>query len=361
MMIIMRTGATQEQISGVIQRIEKNGLRPHLSTGTERTVIGAIGDERPVIQVLQDQFLQLPGVDRVVPISRPYKLASREFKPEDTTFTLDGVRMGGEDVLIIAGPCSVENRELLLETALAVREAGAHVLRGGAFKPRTSPYSFQGLGEKGLELLAEARQLTGMPIVTEVMSPEQIPLIIQYADVLQIGARNMQNYSLLHAVGESQRPILLKRGMMSTVDELLMAAEYILSHGNGRVILCERGIRTFETSTRNTTDINAIPVLKALTHLPVIIDPSHATGNWQYVNAIARAGVAAGADGVIVEVHPNPDVALSDGGQSLKPERFAELVKQLRAIAEAVGRRVAPLPIPVYPTPVDNVISGTGL
>jgi 3-deoxy-7-phosphoheptulonate synthase len=231
-----------------------------------------------------------------------------------------------------------------LETAIAVREAGAHALRGGAYKPRTSPYSFQGLGEEGLELLAEAREITGMPVVTEVMSPEQIPLVAQYADVLQIGARNMQNFTLLHAAGESQQPVLLKRGMMATVEELLMAAEYILSHGNRRILLCERGIRTFETSTRNTTDINAVPVLKALTHLPVILDPSHSTGHWEYVSAVARAGIAAGADGLIVEVHLNPDEALSDGVQSLKPERFAELVNQIKAIAQAVGRDVAPVP-----------------
>jgi 3-deoxy-7-phosphoheptulonate synthase len=306
------------------------------------TVIGAVGDGRPV---LRDQFIQLPGVDRVVPISPPYKLASREFRPEDSVFPLDGVQIGGDEIVMIAGPCSVESRSQLLETALAVREAGAHALRGGAFKPRTSPYSFQGLGEEGLELLAEARELTGMPVVTEVMSPEQIPLITRYADVLQVGARNMQNYALLHAVGESQHTVLLKRGISATIDELLMAAEYILSHGNRRVILCERGIRTYETATRNTTDINAIPVLKALTHLPVVLDPSHSTGHWQYVNAIARAGIAAGADGLIVEVHPDPGLALSDGGQSLKPERYAELVAQVRAVADAVGRPVAP-PMP---------------
>ncbi len=250
--------------------------------------------------------------------------------------------IGGDEIVIIAGPCSVENRTQLLETAHAVREAGAHALRGGAFKPRTSPYSFQGLGEEGLEYLAEAREQTGLPIITEVMSPDQIPLLLKYADVLQVGARNMQNYSLLHAVGASQQPVLLKRGMSATIEELLMAAEYILSHGNRRVILCERGIRTFETATRNTTDINAVPVLKSLTHLPVILDPSHSTGNYEYVNAIARAGIAAGADGLIVEVHIDPGSALSDGGQSLKPERFAQMVTQVSAIAQAVGRSLAP-------------------
>jgi 3-deoxy-7-phosphoheptulonate synthase len=340
MMIIMRTDATQEQIAKVIERVEANGLHAHLSQGAERTVIGAIGDGRPVSQ---DQFFHLPGVDRILPISRPYKLASREFKPASSTFPIDGVDIGGDEVILIAGPCSVEDRSQLLETAFAVREAGAHALRGGAFKPRTSPYSFQGLGEAGLELLAEAREITGLPIVTEVISPEQVPLVVRYADVLQIGARNMQNYALLHAAGESKHTVLLKRGLMATVEELLMAAEYILSHGNRRVILCERGIRTFETSTRNTTDINAIPVLKSLTHLPVVLDPSHSTGHWEYVAAISRAGVAAGADGLILEVHRNPGEALSDGAQSLKPERFAELVSQVKAVACAVGRSVAPV------------------
>lgn len=343
MMIIMRSDATLGQVSTVVQKVESFGLQGHLSQGVERTVIGVVGDRRHVSEA---QFLYLPGVDRVVPISRPYKLASREFMPENSVFPLDGVGVGGNEVVIIAGPCSVESRSQLLEIAHAVREAGAHALRGGAFKPRTSPYSFQGLGEAGLEMLAEARQETGMPIVTEIMSPEQLPLITLYADVLQVGARNMQNYALLHAVGESQHSVLLKRGLMATVEELLMAAEYILSHGNRRVMLCERGIRTFETSTRNTTDINAIPVLKSLTHLPVILDPSHSTGHWEYVHAIARAGIAAGADGLIVEVHQNPADAFSDGQQSLKPERFAQMVREVGAIAEAVGRKVAPLPLP---------------
>ncbi len=337
MMIIMRTDADQEQIDHVVERVQHFGLRAHLSTGEERTIIGAIGDGRPVDK---DLFLYLPGVDRVVPITRPYKLASREFRPQNTVFPVNGVQLGSDQILIIAGPCSVESRTQLLETAQAVKEAGAHALRGGAFKPRTSPYSFQGMGEQGLELLAEARELTGMPIVTEVMTPEQIPLVTRYADVLQIGARNMQNYSLLHAIGESQYPVLLKRGMMSTIEELLMAAEYILSHGNRRVMLCERGIRTFETATRNTTDINAIPVLKSLTHLPVILDPSHSTGQWSLVTAIARAAIAAGADGLIIEVHPNPSEALSDGGQSLKPERFAELISQIKLIGQVVGRKI---------------------
>ncbi len=339
MMIIMRSDATQEQIEAVVARVEMNHLRAHLSQGEERTVIGAIGDGRPVNP---DQFLHLPGVDRVMPISRPYKLASREFSPQNSVFRINGISIGGSEIILMAGPCAVESRSQLLETAFAVREAGAHVLRGGAFKPRTSPYSFQGLGEKGLEILAEARQLTGLPIVTEVMAPEQVPLVARYADILQIGARNMQNYALLHAAGESQHPVLLKRGMSATVEEMLMAAEYILSHGNRRVILCERGIRTFENATRNTTDINAIPVLKSLSHLPVILDPSHSTGQWCYVGAIARAAIAAGADGLMIEVHPHPEQALSDGAQSLKPERFADLVHQVQAIAQAVGRSLTP-------------------
>jgi 3-deoxy-7-phosphoheptulonate synthase len=338
MMIIMRADATPEEIGDIVKRVEENGLRAHLSRGEERTIIGAIGDGRPVNR---DQFLILPGVDRIVPISRPYKIASREFSPHNTVFPLDGVEIGADGIVIIAGPCAVESRTQTLEIAQAVKEAGAHALRGGAYKPRTSPYTFQGLGEEGLEILAEAREVTGLPIMTEVMAPELVPLVASYADVLQIGARNMQNYALLHAAGESMRPVMVKRGMSATVEELLMAAEYVLSHGNRRVILCERGIRTYETSTRNTTDINAIPVLKALSHLPVVLDPSHSTGNWEYVTAIARAAVAAGADGLIIEVHNHPEQALSDGGQSLKPERFAELVRQARAIAQAIGRDVA--------------------
>jgi 3-deoxy-7-phosphoheptulonate synthase len=265
-------------------------------------------------------------------------LASRDFQPADTVFQLNGQSIGGKAIIVMAGPCAVESREQILEAAHMVKEAGAHLLRGGAFKPRTSPYSFQGLGELGLQYLAEAREVTGLAVVTEVMAPEQVALVSQYADVLQIGTRNMQNYALLHAVGESGMPILLKRGMMSTIEELLMSAEYILSHGNRRVMLCERGIRTFETYTRNTLDINAVPVLKELTHLPVIVDPSHATGKWQLVNAVSRAAVAAGADGLIIEVHPNPETAMSDGAQSLKPARFIELMSQLKPIAEAVGR-----------------------
>ncbi|HPH97589.1 MAG TPA: 3-deoxy-7-phosphoheptulonate synthase [Anaerolineaceae bacterium] len=337
MLIIMKVDAAPQEIAAVVERIEISGLKAHLSQGKERTIIGAIGDTRIA---RQESFTQFPGVDRIMPISRPYKLCSREFCPEDSTFKVQNVAIGGPQITIIAGPCSVESRSQMLEIAHAVKEAGAHMLRGGAFKPRTSPYAFQGMGEAGLELLAEAGRLTGLPTVTEVMATDQVELIASYTDMLQIGARNMQNFALLHAAGESQHPILLKRGMSATIEELLMAAEYILSHNNRRVILCERGIRTFETATRNTTDINAIPVLKSLSHLPVILDPSHSTGNWQYVSAVARAAVAAGADGLIVEVHQAPEQALSDGGQSLKPERFAAMVRQVRAIAEAVGRFV---------------------
>ncbi|MFM8322521.1 MAG: 3-deoxy-7-phosphoheptulonate synthase [Chloroflexota bacterium] len=343
MMIIMHTDASQKEIEAVVSKIESSGFRAHISKGDERTIIGAIGEGKSVY-AYKDMFVLMSGVDHIVPISRPYKLTSREFQRTDTVIPIDGVSIGGPEIVIIAGPCTVESRSQLLETAQAVREAGAHALRGGVFKPRTSPYSFQGMGEAGLELMLEARQLTGLPLVTEVMREEQIPLLTKYVDVLQVGARNMQNFALLHAVGESRHPVLLKRGMMATVEELLMAAEYILSHGNRRVILCERGIRTFENSTRNTTDINAIPVLKELTHLPVVLDPSHSTGSWNYVHAVARAGIAAGADGLIVEVHVRPDEAVSDGGQSLKPERFAEMVHQVKAVAQSVDRAVAPSP-----------------
>jgi 3-deoxy-7-phosphoheptulonate synthase len=335
MMIVMNVEATPAQVKAVVDRIEANGFKPIVLNGDERKVIAVIGNDP---YQTRQQYIFLEGVDRVMPISRPYKTASREFLPENTVFPLDGFKIGGDEVIIMAGPCAVESRTQLLETAQAVKEAGAQVLRGGAYKPRTSPYTFQGMGEEGLEILAEARELTGMPVVTEATTPDLVPLVSKYADVIQIGARNMQNFALLHAAGESMLPVLLKRGNSATIEELLMAAEYILSHGNQRVILCERGIRTFETSTRNTTDINAIPVLKSQTHLPVMLDPSHATGRWEYVIPIARAAIAAGADGLIVEVHQNPEEALSDGAQSLKPERFAQMVTQVRAIARDVGR-----------------------
>ncbi len=337
MIVVMKPGATVAQIANVSARLENSGCRVHLSEGEERTIVGAIGNVRVLDR---EQLERMEGVERTVAIQRPFKLAGRDFHPQDTTFTVGGVTFGNEMVVVMAGPCAIESREQILETAYAVSEAGAHVLRGGAFKPRSSPYSFQGLGEEGLRLLAEAREETGLPVITEVMAPEQLPLVAEYADVLQIGARNMQNYALLHAVGEAQRPVMLKRGMMSTIEELLMAAEYILSHGNERVILCERGIRTFEKYTRNTLDISAVPLLKELSHLPVVVDPSHGTGKWELVIPVSLAGVAAGADGLMVEVHPRPEEALSDGAQSLKVARFSEMMTRLRPVAAAVGRRL---------------------
>ncbi len=346
MIIVMRRDANSRQVAGVVARIEQLGYRAHLSEGQEVTIIGVIGDDRPIDRT---QFEMLDGVEKTVPILRPFKVASREMHPQDTVVPLDGVKIGGPEIVIMAGPCAVESRSQILEIAQAVKEAGARVLRGGAFKPRTSPYSFQGMGEAGLELLAEARQATGLPVVTEVMAPEQVALVARYADVLQIGARNMQNYALLHAAGEANHPVLLKRGLMSTIEELLMSAEYILSHGNNRVMLCERGIRTFEKYTRNTTDINAVPLLKQLSHLPVILDPSHGTGKWDLVAPVARAGIAAGADGLIIEVHTHPAEATSDGAQSLKPERFAQLVRQVARVAESV-ERIGPAPVAVEQT-----------
>jgi len=335
MIVIMKRGATGAQITNVTARIEQSGYRVHLSEGEERTIIGVIGNGRPLDR---DPIERMDGVERTVPILRPFKLSSREFHPQDTVVKVNGVSIGGKQLIVMAGPCAVENFEQIMEAARAIKEAGGRVLRGGAYKPRTSPYSFQGLGEEGLRLLAQARDETGLPVVTEVIEPQLVPLVTTYADILQVGARNMQNYALLHAVGEAQRPVLLKRGMMSTVEELLMAAEYILSHGNERVILCERGIRTFEPYTRNTLDISAVPLLKQLSHLPVIVDPSHGTGKWELVEPVSRAAVAAGADGLIIEVHPRPEEALSDGGQSLKPTRFAALMEGLRPVVEAVGR-----------------------
>ncbi|MCS7059560.1 MAG: 3-deoxy-7-phosphoheptulonate synthase [Thermoflexales bacterium] len=339
----MKSEASSAEIGAVVKRIEEIGLKAHLSQGEERTIIGVVGNDRPVNR---DMFELLNGVERVVPILRPFKLASREFKKDDTIISIrvNGrtISIGGPPapIALMAGPCSAESREQVLESAHAVKEAGAAILRGGAFKPRTSPYSFQGHGEQGLKWLAEAREQTGLAIVTEVMATEQVNLVAAYADILQIGARNMQNFPLLMAAGASMKPILLKRGMSSTMEELLMAAEYIMSQGNYNVMLCERGIRTFETYTRNTLDINAVPVLKQLSHLPVIVDPSHGTGKWEYVTAVSKAAVAAGADGLIVEVHPHPDQALSDGAQSLTPARYADLVARVRRVAAAVDRTV---------------------
>lgn len=338
MIVIMESDATTRQISDVIAWIRSLGYDVHLSEGEERTIIGVIG-RGPSID--REQLSVMAGVKEVMPVSHPFKIASRDYNPQNTIVPLGNVMVGNRDLLLIAGPCSVEGRSAIIEIAHAVKEAGATALRGGAFKPRTSPYAFQGFGEEGLKYMAEAREQTGLPIVTEVMDPAMVPMVCDYADVLQIGARNMQNYALLHAVGDSQHTVLLKRGMSSTIEELLMAAEYILSHGNKRIILCERGIRTFETATRNTFDINAIPVIKHLSHLPIIADPSHATGKSEYVESMSLAAIAAGADGLILEVHQQPEKAVSDGRQSLRPEQFAQLVEKMRRLATAVDRRLS--------------------
>lgn len=336
MIVVMKHGATARQIADVISRIEQDGYRAHLSEGEERTIVGVVGESPTPLR--QENYESMPGVDKVVRITEAYKLAGRTFHPATTLVPLNGTPVGGRKIPIIAGPCSVESREQIIETACAMMEAGATALRGGAFKPRTSPYSFQGHGEKGLQWLAEAREATGLPIVTEVMDAAQVPMVCHYADVLQVGARNMQNFTLLNAVGQSQHPVLLKRGMSATINDLLMSAEYILANGNTRVMVCERGIRTFETATRNTADINAIPVLKQKTHLPVVFDPSHATGKSEYVEALSLAAVAAGADALIIETHLDPANAMSDGRQSLTPEQFAQLVTKVRRVAEAVDR-----------------------
>jgi len=338
MLVLMKPDATAEQIESVKEKVRVMGFTPHGIPGAQRVAVGITGNRGPIEA---DLFIGMPGVADALRVSQPFKLVSRDVKPEDTVVDVGGIRVGGPQVVVMAGPCSVESEKQLLQAAEAVRAAGASFLRGGAYKPRTSPYEFQGLREDGLKLLAKARQETGLRIVTEVKDTETAELVAQYADVLQIGARNMQNFSLLERAGELGKPVLLKRGLSATVKELLMAAEYIASRGNYQVILCERGIRTFETATRNTVDINAIPVLQSLTHLPVLLDPSHGIGIRQHVPAIARAGVAAGADGLIVEVHPRPEEALSDGFQSLAPPEFASLMKQVEQIAHAVGRGVA--------------------
>jgi len=338
MIIIMHPEATPFEIDNVVAEVETKGWQTHLSHDSGQTIIGLQGAGQPL-----DPFYlgQMPGVEDTMAITQKFKLTSRAFRPEDTTFHIGQVTIGTDQLAVIAGPCSVESRAQLLETAHAVKEAGATFLRGGAYKPRSSPYSFQGLGEAGLELLAEAREATGLPVVTEVMSPTRVALVAVYADVLQIGARNMQNFDLLNAVGQAQKPVLLKRGMSATIEDLLMAAEYILSHGNNQVMLCERGIRTFDNKyTRNTFDVNAIPLMKELTHLPIVADPSHAIGVRRHVQAITLAGVAAGADGLIIETHPNPDQAVSDGDQSLTLPQFSELMEQVRSMAQAVGRTV---------------------
>jgi 3-deoxy-7-phosphoheptulonate synthase len=343
--IVTRRDITDEQIDHIRERVESYGLRTHLSRGAHRTVIGCIGDEAVLREAA---LLSMPGVESVTPVLTPYKLAAREFAAGQTVVVVgEGAVVGGRELAIIAGPCSVEGERMLFETAAAVREAGARMLRGGAFKPRTSPYSFQGLGAEALRLLAAVRAETKLPVVTEVMDPRQIDLVAAHVDVLQVGARNMQNYSLLAELGRVRRPVLLKRGLSATIEELLLAAEYVMSQGNANVILCERGIRTFETKTRNTFDVAAIPVLKRETHLPVIVDPSHAAGRADLVAPLAFAAIAAGADGLIVEVHPDPERALSDGDQSLTPTAFSDLLRRLATFAEAAGRLLSSVTEPV--------------
>ncbi len=338
MIVVMEPGAAVAQISSVIRRVEEMGLKPLPSHGATQTVIGIIGRHKPADLA---EIEKMPGVAQVNPLTKSFKLVNREFKPEPTVIKVNGVSIGGDEFVVMAGPCSVESRDQLQATAAWVHRCGGRILRGGAFKPRTSPYSFQGLGEEGLRILRDAKRETGLPIITEVMAPELVPLVASYADILQIGTRNMQNYALLEAAGQARKPVLLKRGMMSTIEEMLLAAEYILSNGNSQLMFCERGIRTFETATRNTLDLSAIPVIKQASHLPLIIDPSHATGRKDCIPAMARAALAAGADGIIVETHPNPAEALSDGPQSLTFPEFAEMMDSLRPIAEAVGKRMA--------------------
>jgi 3-deoxy-7-phosphoheptulonate synthase len=335
MIIKMKSAATRADVEYVVARVHSLGLKSHVSEDGGQVLIGILGsfdDATP------SAFTGLRGVERVLPTKRAYRLASREYRPEPTEIRVGDVVIGGDQVVVMSGPCSVESRDLLLEAAIHAQKAGATVLRGGAFKPRTSPYSFQGMAEEGLKILAEARELTGMPVITEVMSSETVPLVSEYADILQIGTRNMQNFHLLFAAGGQPKPVLLKRGMMSTIEELLLSAEYIMSQGNTNVILCERGIRTFETATRNTLDLNAIPVLKELTHLPVVVDPSHATGRRSLVPAMARAAIASGADGLLIEMHQNPEQALSDGDQSVTPDQLSNLVDECRRVAVAIGR-----------------------
>jgi 3-deoxy-7-phosphoheptulonate synthase len=336
MIIVMQQNAQPKQVEDVVRRVESLGYKVHLSRGEARTIIGIIGADEHLLQPMS--FEAMDGVEKTMRVMQPFKVASRDFSQENTVIDVGGVKIGGPQVVVMAGPCSVESREMLLETAHAVKEAGATILRGGAFKPRSSPYSFQGLGEEGLRYLAEAREQTGLPVITEVMTPEDIEIVGDYADILQVGARNTQNYVLLRALGKQNKPVFLKRGMSSTIQELLMSAEYILSGGNMHVMVCERGIRTFEPLTRFTFDVNAIPVIKELSHLPVVADPAHGTGKWSLVAPVAMAAVAAGADAIMVEVHPDPTVAWSDGAQSLTPARFAEMMKVLAPVAQAVGR-----------------------
>ncbi|HDM37647.1 MAG TPA: 3-deoxy-7-phosphoheptulonate synthase [Candidatus Omnitrophica bacterium] len=337
MIIVLKPDATDKQIRHIQERIKKLGLKTMVSKGIERTIIGVIGEE----DIVRVQPLEaIEGVEKVMPVLKPYKLASREFREESSIIDISGVRVGGEEIVVMAGPCAVESLDQLKRIAKLVKKSGAKILRGGAFKPRTSPYSFQGLGEEGLKYLKEVSKETGLPVVTEVMDPRKVKLVDKYADAFQIGARNMQNFDLLKEVGKTKRPVILKRGMSATIKELLMSAEYILSGGNFNVILCERGIRTFEEATRNTLDLSAIPVIKKLSHLPVIVDPSHATGRWEFVPSMAAAAVASGCDGLLIEVHYKPEEALSDGIQSLKPDKFDELMSALRKVSRAIGRNI---------------------
>ncbi len=338
MLVVMKKGSTKEDLAGVMHKITQSGLNGHVSQGVERTVIGVVGQTYPE---LRDILEFLPGVEEVIPISKPYKLSSREFQRENTKIKVGDVVIGGDELIVIAGPCAVETENQVISTAKLVKEAGASILRGGAFKPSTSPYQFRGLGKEGLEILAKARAETGLPLITEVLTPNDVELVARYADILQIGARNMQNFTLLDEVGKTKKPVMLKRGMSATIQEWLLSAEYILSQGNRQVMLCERGIRTFETYTRNTLDISAIPVVKKLSHLPVIADPSHGTGKWYLVTPLALASVAAGADGLMIEVHPNPDQALKDGAQSLTFESFQQLMTQLAPVASSVQRKLS--------------------
>ena len=338
MIVVMKVGSNQNEIDVVVKRIEKSGLKAHISQGIEHAVIGVVGQSLPE---LQDMLQLLPGVEEVIPISKPYKLASREFHPENTIVKIGDLTIGDNEIVIMAGPCAVENEEQLLATAIEVKSAGSNILRGGAFKPSTSPYHFRGLGLEGLKMLAKAREETGMPVITEVMAPGDVELVASYADIVQVGTRNMQNFSLLDEVGKLEKPVMLKRGLAATIQEWLLAAEYILSQGNEQLILCERGIRTFETATRNTIDISAVPIIKKLSHLPIVADPSHGTGKWYLVAPVALAAVAAGADGLMIEVHPNPDSALKDGPQSLTFDNFRRLMAQLAPVARAVDRKLA--------------------
>jgi len=338
--IVLRQDATEEDIRRIVKKLESRGLGVHISKGTERTIIGVIGDTSKIADEEEDAVKVMPGVEDVLRILKPYKLASREFKPQDTIIEVGGNPIGGKKIQVIAGPCAVENKTMIVSIADKIKSAGATFLRGGAFKPRTSPYSFQGLGEEALQYMAEARGKTGLPVVTEVMDPRDMEIILKYADIIQIGARNMQNFRLLLEVGTCDKPVLLKRGLSATIKEWLMAAEYVMSKGNQKLILCERGVRTFETATRNTLDLSAIPLLKKLTHLPVIVDPSHGVGKWELVAPMSKGAVAVGADGLMIEVHINPEEALSDGEQSIKPDAFKKLMEELKPIAAAVGREI---------------------